>query len=117
MRHLLKNKDSHILVNDLHSPIPQVKDKKERYTARYIKRADRARPFHHNGQPIKLILHAVDNNILKNLPILQKDVSMAEDIYGTSIPHLKGKPVLRKIQYVVPIKITSIPKTILDKQK
>ena len=39
MRHLLKNKDAHILVNDLHSP-PQVQDKKERYTARDIKRAD-----------------------------------------------------------------------------
>ena len=30
---------------------------------------------------------------------------MAEDIYGPSIPHLKGKPV----------KITSVPKTIIFK--
>ena len=30
MRNLLKNKDAHILVNDSHSPIPQVQDKKER---------------------------------------------------------------------------------------
>ena len=71
MRHLLKNKYAHILVNDSHSPIPQVQDKKERYTARDIKRADRARRFKNiTGQKIKLILHAVDNNILQNLPIL-----------------------------------------------
>ena len=65
MRNLLKNKDAHILVNDSNSPIPQVQDKKERYTARDIKCADRARQFQHiTGQPIKLILHAVDNNTL-----------------------------------------------------
>ena len=45
MRHLLKNKDAHILVNDPHSPIPQVQDKKERYTARDLKRDDFARQF------------------------------------------------------------------------
>ena len=39
MRHILKNKDAHIMVNDSHSPIPQVKDKKKGYTARNIKRA------------------------------------------------------------------------------
>ena len=99
--HLLKNKDAHILVNDLHSPIPQVQEKKERYTARNIKRADFARRFQHiTGHPIKKILHEVDNNILQNLPILKEDVRMSEDIYGPSIPHLKGKTVRRKIQHV-----------------
>ena len=116
MRHLLKNKDAHILVNDLHPPIPQVHDKKERYTARDIKRADRARRFQHiTGQRIKIILHAVDNNILQNLPILREDVIMAEDIYGPSIPHLKVDTVRCKVQHVEPVKITNVPKTILDK--
>ena len=98
MRHLLKNKDANILVNNSNPPIPQVQDKKERYTARDIKRADRARRFQHiTCQLMNRILHAVDNNILKNLPILQEDVRMAEDIYGPSIPHLKVKKVRRKV--------------------
>ena len=54
MRHLLKNKDVHILVNNSHSPIPQVQDKTEKYTAHDIKRADHARRFQHiTGQLIK----------------------------------------------------------------
>ena len=54
---------------------------------------------------------------MKNLPILQEDVRMSEDIYGPSIPHLKGKTECRKIQHVDPVRITSFPKTILDKYK
>ena len=101
IRRLLKNKDAHILVNDLYSPILQVQDKKERYTARYIKRADLARQFQHiTGQTIKQILNAVDDNILQKLPILREDVRMAQDIYGTIILHLKGKTVRRKVQHV-----------------
>ena len=118
MRHLLKNKDTHIFMNDSHYPIPQVQDKKERYTAHNIKRADRARRFKHiTGQPIKRILHAVDNNILQNLPILRDDIILAEDIYGPSIPHPKVKTLRFKVQHVEPIKITNSPKTILDKYK
>ena len=116
MRHLLNNKDMHIMVNDSHSPIPQMQDKKEKYTAHNIKRADRARQFQHiTGQTIKRILHAVNNNILKNLPIKQEDFRTAEDIYWPSIPHLKGKTVRQKIKHVEPVKITSVTKTILDK--
>ena len=40
MRHLLKKKYAHIMVNNLHYPITQVQDKKKGYTAYNIKRAD-----------------------------------------------------------------------------
>ena len=68
MGNLLKNKDTHIMVNNSHLPIPQVQDKKKRYTTRYINWANRARKFQHiTGQPIKRILYAVDNDTLKNI--------------------------------------------------
>ena len=35
--HFLKNKYAHIMVNDSHPPIPQVKDNKKGYTTRNIK--------------------------------------------------------------------------------
>ena len=66
---------------------------------------------------IKRILHAFDNNILQNLPILREDVRMAEDIYGPNIPHLKGKTVRHKVQHVDPVKIKNVPETILDNYK
>ena len=37
--------------------------------------------------------------------------------YGLIIPHLKDKTVRRKVQHMEPVKITSVPKTILDKYK
>ena len=42
---------------------------------------------------------------------------MAEDIYGPSIPHLKVDTVRCRVQHVEPVKITNVPKTILDKYK
>ena len=93
-----------------------MKDKKKGYTTRNIKRADNSRQLKHiTVQHIKRILHEVDNNILQNLPILQEYFGMAEDIYGPIIPHQKGKTMRCKIQHVDPVKIPSIPKTILDK--
>ena len=72
-----------MMMNDSHYPIPQVLAMMERYTACDIKRADSARRFQKiTGQPINRILHAVDNNIQTNLPILRVEVRMYEDIYG-----------------------------------
>ena len=48
---------------------------------------------------------------------MKEDVRMDGYIYGPSIPHLKVNTVRRNIQNVEPVKITSVPKTILDKYK
>ena len=118
MRNLLKNKDAHIMVNDSHSLMSQLKDKKKLFTARVIKISYHTRWFQHiTGQPINWILYSVDNNILQNLTILREYVGMDADIHGPSIPHLKAKTVQRKIQHVDHIQIPSVPKTILDKYK
>ena len=42
---------------------------------------------------------------------------MAEDIYGPRTSHLEGKTVRRNIHHLGPVKITSVPKAILDKYK
>ena len=99
MRGLLNNKNNmHIMVNDSCYPIPQVEEKKKQYTARNVKRADSARWLQNiTGQPVKWILHAVDNNILQNIPILWEDIGMAEEIYGPSVPHFQDKTVHHKI--------------------
>ena len=80
------------MVNYSYFPIPQLEEKKKQYTVRDVKRDDIARRLQHiTVQPTNRILHAVDNNILQNLPILQEDVRMDEEIYGPSVPCLKRK--------------------------
>ena len=118
MRHLIKSKNAQIMVNDSCYPIPQEEENKKWYTAHDVKMSGRARQNQHiTGQPIKRILHAVDNNILNYLPILRKFVGMAEEIYGNSVPHLQGKTVRQKIQHVELVMVPSVPKDILDKYK
>ena len=116
--HLLNNKDTHIIVNDSHTPHTTSAGQEERiHLPRHKKGWSRKEEPNITGQAIKRILHVVDNNILQNLPILREDFGMAEDIYGPSIPHLKVKTVRRKIQHVEPVKIASVPQTILDNYK
>ena len=73
MRHILKNKkNTQITVNNSWSPIPQVEENKKHYTYRDVNRDYQPRQFQHiTGQSVNQTLHAVDNNILHNLPILR----------------------------------------------
>ena len=106
------------MLNDPHSPIPQVEEKKKEYTDRAVKRDDCVRKFQNiTGKPVKQILHAVYRNILQNLPILRKDFRMSEDIYVPSVPHLQGKKVRHKVQHVYPTIVPNFPKGNLDRQK
>ena len=60
------------MVNNSHSPILQVEKNKKQYTTSDVKRSESTILFQHiTDQLVKQILHAVDNNILQNLPILQ----------------------------------------------
>ena len=106
------------MVNDSCYPIPQVQENKKQYTARDIKRAGSARIFQNiTGQPVKRIFHEVDNNTLQNLPILRQYVGMDEEIYGPSVPHLKGKTVRHKVHKVETIIVPNVPQGILDRYK
>ena len=104
------------MVKDSCSTIPKVDEKKKKYTKHDLKMADRARWLYHiTYQPVKKILHAVDNNILHNLPTLKEDVGMSDEIYGPSVPHLQGKNVHYKVQNMELIIVPNTPKGILDR--
>ena len=117
MRHLLKNKkNARITVKNSRSPIPQVEEKKKQFTARDVESYGCARWFQHiTSQPVKLILHAVDSNILQNITILQEDFGMAEDIYGPSVPHFQGEKFHHKVHHVESTTVTNTPKGILGR--
>ena len=86
------------MVNDSRSTIPQVDKNKKQYTACDVNRADCARIFQNiTGQPVKRILHTVENTILQNFPILREYVVMDKDIYGPSVTHLQVKTVRHKV--------------------
>ena len=106
------------MVNDSRSPILKFEEKKKHYISHDEKRTDCARQLQHiTNQTVKQILHAVDNNILMNLPIMQEDIGMAEDIYGSSVTHFQGKTGRHKIQHLKPIMVTNVPKVILDRYR
>ena len=106
------------MVNDYRSPIPQVEENKKQYTARNLNRACRASRFQNIiVQPVSWILNAFDNNILQNIPILQEDSRMAEDMYRPRVPHLQGKTFRHKIKYLEPIITPNFSKGILYKYK
>ena len=116
MRHLIKNKNTQITVNESQFPIPQMEEKKKRYSAHDVNRAYCARKFRHTTvKPIKIILHAVEDNILQNLPNLREDVGMAEYINVRSVSYFQCKMVQKKIQYVEPVVVISVLKDIHEK--
>ena len=118
MMHLLKKKNARIMVNYSRYPMPQVEEKNKQYTSRDVNRYARARRFQNiSGQPIKKILHAVDNKIQHNLPILREYAGMAENIYVPSVPHLQRKTVPHKIHHVEPIIVKTFPNVILVRYK
>ena len=66
------------MVNDSLPPITKEEEKRKWQTSCDLKIVGCARQLQNiTDQPMNRILHAVDNNILQNLPILQEDAGMA----------------------------------------
>ena len=89
-----------------------------KYTKRSVEQANKARKFQvmFNNISTKNLLKLVDNNMVKDLPITRKDVTLAEEIYGPNIYAIKGKTVNKKVDHVI-APITNIPKQILKEYK
>ena len=70
-----------------------VEDNKSKYSARQIKRADKARATYYMiGLPsVRDYKNLIRFSLIKNCPVTIKDIKIAEDIYGPSISALKGK--------------------------
>ena len=92
-----------------------VKENHTKYTKRSVDQAKKARRFKvmFNNINTNNILHIVDNNVMKDLPITRQDVKLAKEIYGPNIYALKGKTVNRKFDHVV-APVTYIPRQILE---
>ena len=93
--------------------IATVEENAKKYTARERARAKEARALQHalclpTEAGLKSILRT---NFINNCPLTTKDFNIAEDIYSTDIPHIKGKWTRRKPE-PTKIDIIEIPKEI-----
>jgi hypothetical protein len=58
----------------------------------------------------------VENNLLPNCPVTQRDIMMAEDIIGPDVGSLKGKSTRRGTDHVA-INLIEIPTSIMNQYK
>jgi hypothetical protein len=118
----MKQQQGNVLLNQATTKqggdgISTVDKNKGRYSTRDMSRANNARRFQETtGASLQTILDIVDCKLLPNCPITRIDIKMAEDIYGTSIAHLKGKTVRKKGQHVT-FSIATLPIAIANKYK
>ena len=104
------------MVNNPHYTIPQVEENNNHYTAHDVKRDDHARQFQLiTGQLVDQTLHAIENIILQNFPILREYVGTSEEIYGHIVPHLQGKIVHHKVHNADSIIVKNYPQSIIDR--
>ena len=103
--------DGMVLVNT-------VANKKEMFTKREIEGADRAvslqaKPAYPSKQALKWV---IQSNQIQNCPVTVRDVEVAEQIYGKSVPALKGKTV-RSQPPPVSTEIIKVPRDVLKLHK
>ena len=83
------------------SGIPLVEEKKNKYIARDIIRADHMRRVQHStGKYLNIMIHEVDNKAIQNCPITKEGIKATKEIYGLSAPNLQGETVCRKVKHV-----------------
>ena len=73
--------------------IASVEENKMGYTGHQFEQAKRARRLYHLvGAPtIENFKHRIRSNIIKDCPVTEKDVNIAEKIFGPDVGMLKGK--------------------------
>ena len=103
--------DGMVLVNT-------VAHKKEMFTKREIEGADKAVSLQAKlAYPSKQALKwVIQSNQIQNCPVTVRDVEVAEQIYGKSVPALKGKTV-RSRPPPVSTEIIKVPRDVLKLHK
>ena len=93
------------------SQVVSIKENLTKYTKKSVDQAKKARKIQvmFNNISTKKLIHIIDNNMVKGLPITTQDGKLAEEIYGPNVYTIKGKTTNRKVDHIV-APITSIPK-------
>ena len=83
---------NHKLLQD-YNMIQTVRENKRRYSKQDQKRATRAQKLLHvfDGPSERDMRTMLDMNYIKNCPVISKDMTIAQDIFGQDKDNLKGK--------------------------
>ena len=95
-----------------------VEENKEFYTERQVEKAKLARKLYHAiGNPsLKDYKAIIRMNMIRNCPVTEEDINIAEKIFGKDISTLKGKSV-RTTPVPVVKDYIKIPKAIMEKHQ
>ena len=96
--------------------IASVEENKTGYTERQFEQAKRARRLYHSvGAPtVENFKHMLRSNIIKDCPVTERDVNIAEKIFGPDIGALKGRTTRRKPSAVKEDQIQVPPELIAE---
>ena len=83
--------------------VETLEENKSRCTAQEINQAKEARKFYHNiGAPtLENVKHSMKGNSVRNNPVTEQDMIMAEDVFGKDPSYLKGKTTKRTPKAVI----------------
>ena len=78
--------------------VETVAGNKAAFSARDIKHAKMARNLQHiaGHMTYKLLMKIAKENLLQNSPITPRDVKLIKEVFGSSVPGIKGKSIRRR---------------------